>query len=107
MKASTKIKQKLDRQKSEWPTKRLELSEKYPVGILNQSKMGEFLAPVVHAIDILAASSGFSSTSSKRYLGYQTDADTPSCIRKSLEKPALERFVFTAVSVNNILSGAY
>ena len=34
-------------------SKRLHLSEKYPVGILNQSKMGELLAPVVHAIDIL------------------------------------------------------
>ena len=74
-------------------SKRLNLAEKYPIGILNQSKMGEFLAPVVHAIDILAAAAGFSNTS-KRYLGCQSDPSTPNCIRKSLEKPDFERYFF-------------
>ena len=45
-------------------SKRLHLSEKYPVGILNQSKMGELLAPVVHAIDILGQDHLLSSWSS-------------------------------------------
>ena len=67
-------------------SKRLNLADRYPMGILNQSKMGEFLAPVVHAIDVLAVSSGLASAS-KRYLGSQNDPDdSPSSIRKSLER---------------------
>ena len=42
-------------------SKRLGVSDKYPMGILHQSKLGEFLAPVVHAINVLAASCGFGS----------------------------------------------
>lgn len=59
--------------------KRLYLSEKYPMGILHQSKLGEFFAPVVHALDVLAASSGFSSGC----LGCQNNAEkSPTIIRK-------------------------
>lgn len=60
-------------------SKRLHLSTKYPMGILHQSKLGEFLAPVVHALDVLAASSGFGSGC----LGCKNDENTPSCIRKN------------------------
>ena len=59
--------------------KRLELSEKYPMAILKQSKMGEFLAPMVHALGVLGDFSGSGLNVSEE------DNETqpaPSCFRK-------------------------
>ncbi len=38
--------------------KNLGLEERYPKSILSQSRIGEFFAPVVHAFDIVAETSG-------------------------------------------------
>jgi hypothetical protein len=37
--------------------KRLGVDDNYPIAILNQSKLGEILAPVVHALDLVASGS--------------------------------------------------
>ena len=60
--------------------KRLELSEKYPMAILKQSKMGEFLAPMVHAVGgVLGELSGSGSIVSEE----DTEVEAqPSCFRK-------------------------
>lgn len=87
-------------------SKRLHLSGKYPMGILHQSKLGEFLAPVVHALDVLASSSGFGSGC----LGCnKNDANAPSCIRKNsaVFKRYLEKlfFFFEVLNLFYCLSG--
>ena len=66
-------------------TKRLRLDDKYPHGILNQSKFGEILAPVVHAIDLFLLGSGLNKTCSD----CQDDKNefAPSCIRRPSTAP--------------------
>ena len=57
--------------------KRLELSEKYPMAILKQSKMGEFLAPMVHALGVLGDFSGSGSIVSEE----DNESQPPSSFR--------------------------
>ena len=57
--------------------KRLELSEKYPMAILKQSKMGEFLAPMVHALGVLGDFSGSGSIVSEE----NNESQPPSSFR--------------------------
>ena len=61
--------------------KRLELNEKYPLAILKQSKMGECLAPIAHALDNFVDFSG-SGSGSAAAIEHEGEERPPSCFRK-------------------------
>ena len=66
--------------------KKLKVDYKYPEAILKQSKMGEFFAPVAHALDMVAEKSSFSLTT------FEENDETYSLLCR--KKCKVRRYVF-------------